>query len=133
MLKNTSPSLLTELLLLLSLGNLTFSAMAFVRCPSEDLSSQPFARIKWSTLAIGLAGSSQLLYLVFVAAWIFRWLRFYPGNPIEMFAIFAGLTLSGAAFLTALFGAGLTRWAGVLSSAVTAFLWLLAAIASVAV
>lgn len=87
----------------------------------------------FGSLALGLVFSSQILYLVFSAAWLFRWTRFYPGNPLQNFAILGGLALSAGAFITAFFGAGLKRVAGILSSMLTVGLWLLSAVASVAV
>jgi hypothetical protein len=89
---------------------------------------------RWfGSLALGLAFSSQILYVAFSAAWFFRWRQFYPGNPMQNFVTLGGLALSAGAFVTALLGTGLKRCAGVLSSVITGGLWLLSSVASVAV
>lgn len=124
---------MATLLLVFSLVNLCSAIVALVQKPDEDTESAPFKRAKWSTIGIALVGGSQLLYLVFSAIALFRWIRFYPGNPIEIAATLTGLTLCVVGFVVALFGEGLRRWAGILSCVVTTILWLLAAIASVAV
>lgn len=124
---------MATLLLVFSLVNLCLAIVALVQKPDEDTAPVPYKRARWSTIGIVLAGGSQLLYLVFSAVWLFRWIRFYPGNPIEIGAILAGLTLCVVGFVIALFGEGLRRWAGVIYCAATTIPWLLAAIASVAV
>jgi hypothetical protein len=131
--KDTHLSLMTTLLLLISFGNLCSCLVALVHSPDENASALPLKSTSWSAIALALASGSQLLYLAFSAAWLFRWIRFYPGNTVESLAILAGLTLSAGAFVIALFGGGLKRWAGVFGSAITALLWLLSAVASVAV
>ena len=70
-----------------------------------------------------MAFSSQILYLAFTVAWLFKWMHFYPSNPIETYSILVGSFLSAGAFVTPLFGTGLKRSAGVLSSVITAGLW----------
>jgi hypothetical protein len=126
----------TLALLLISFANLCLLALpALYRIcqpapPSEQL---PRGTTGFGSLALGLAFSSQILFLAYVAAGLFRWTKFYPGNPIQTFAILGGLALSAGAFVTALFGTGPKRWAGALSSAITGGLWLLSAVASVAI
>jgi hypothetical protein len=83
------------------------------------------------TLLLGLC--SQVLYLVFVLIWLFGWMPFYPGNPVEGIATSAGLLLSTAGCVVAALGIGLRRCVGLASGVMTGFLWLLAAAASVAV
>jgi hypothetical protein len=126
----------TLALLLISFANLCLAASAvFYRgsLPAPP-SEQPLRETaRFGSLALGLAFSSQILYLAFTVAWLFKWMHFYPSNPIETYSILAGLFLSAGAFVTALFGTGLKRCAGVLSSVITAGLWLLSALASVAV
>ena len=110
-----------------------FSIGAVLQYPDEDASSVQNKRSRWPRIGIALAGGSQLLYLVFSLVGLFRWIRFYPGNPVEVAAILAGASLCVVGFVIALFGEGLGRWAGALSCAATTILWLLTAIASVAV
>jgi len=80
-----------------------------------------------------LAFVSQALYLVFLAAWMFHWLRFNPGNPTIERAYQAGLALSFLGLFTALVGTGTRRWISFIVSIATAFLWILAAVASIAI
>jgi hypothetical protein len=126
----------TFALLLLSFANLCLLALPTLYRISQPVRS-PEQLPRWTTwsgsLALALAFTSQVLFLAYLAAALFRWMQFYPGNPIQNFAIRGGLALSVGAFVTALFGAGPSRYAGVLSSVVTAGLWLLSAVASVAV
>lgn len=121
------------LLFVFSLVNLCLAIVALVQKPDEDTASAAGKRARWATIGIVLAGGSQLLYLIFSVLGLFRWIRFYPGNPIEIAGILAGLTLCAVGFVIALFGEGLRRWAGALYCVSTTILWLLAAIASVAV
>jgi hypothetical protein len=127
----------TLALLLISFANLCLLALPGLYRISQP-ARPPEQLPRWTTwsgsLALGLAFSSQILYLAFTVAWLFKWMRFYPGNPIETYGIMAGLFLSAGAFVTALlFGTGVKRCAGVASSIITAGLWLLSAVASVAV
>ena len=133
MAKGIHLSPMAALLLLFSLVNLCLAIVALVQKPDEDTASVPCKRARWSTIGIVLAGGGQLLYLVFSGVGFYRWIRFYPGNPIEIAAILAGLTLCIVGFVIALFGEALWRWAGVLYCVATTILWLLAAVASVAV
>jgi len=126
-------SFITTLFLLLAVANLCLCIVALVHDLDDDDSPRSPKTVKRFVFAPALAGMSQLLYLAFVVVGFFRLIRSYPGNPIEIFGILAGLALSAAAFVMALLADGLKRWAGILSSAVTALLWLLAAVASVAV
>lgn len=126
----------TVILLLISFANMCLVCMAAL---SRDDQSEPRSQELprgtklFGSVALGMALSSQILYLVFSAAWLFQWTKFYPGNPIQRFVTFGGLTLSAGAFVTALLGTGLKRFVGVLSSLATVGLWFLSAIASVAV
>lgn len=125
----------TTLLVLLSCANLGLVVVAFfygdggVTVVLEQGSRRTAL---WGTLGLGLASISQILYLALAAAWQFRWIRFYPGSPIPIHSILVGLMLSASAFVTALFGSGLKRCAGILVAITTAGLWLLSAAVSVA-
>lgn len=126
----------TLTLFLISFANLCLVALALLyrtRQPAPPSEEPPRATTWLGSLALGLAFSSQVLYLAFSVAWLLRWIYFYPGNPTQDFAIRGGLALSAGAFVTAFFGTGLKRCVGVLSSVITAGLWLLSAVASVAV
>lgn len=79
-----------------------------------------------------IAFLSQVLYLVFLAAWQFRWVRLYPGAPVYGVAP-VGLVLSFSGLVIAFFGSGPKRWISFIVSIAIAVLWLLAAVVSVAV
>jgi hypothetical protein len=83
-------------------------------------------------LSMMMAFLSQALYLVFLAAWQFRWVRFYPGAPVYRI-VPVGLVLSFFGLVIAFFGIGPKRWISFMVSITTAVLWLLAAVVSVAV
>jgi hypothetical protein len=87
----------------------------------------------WGTTAIVIAGHSQLLYLALVLTWWFRWMRFYPGNPIEHDVFFGGLLLSGAGLLTSVLGIGFKRCVGVGVAATTGVMWILGVAVSSAI
>lgn len=123
---------LTLLLLLLTV-NFGLLAVGFFHSREESPTEHASKRALLGRAAIALASGSQVLFLVYAAAGRFAWVRFYPGNPIQIYAILAGVILSCMALGTALFGRGLKRVAGALVAITTAGLWLLAAIASVAV
>jgi hypothetical protein len=126
----------TLVLLIISLANICFLALAVVYYRSRPKSSSEQASRKTDTLgsfALGLAFASQILYLVVGSAWLVRWVQFYPGNPIQNLVIIIGLVLSAASFVTAFLGTGIKRYASVLSSVIVGGLWLLSAVASVAV
>src|ERR1700730_8378949 len=109
----------TLVLFLVSFANLWLIATAVFYRGSQPAppSEQPPRETPWlGTLALGLAFSSQILYLAFSAAWLFRRAQFYPRNPMQSFVILGGLALSAGALVTSLFGTGLKRYAGVLSS-----------------
>jgi hypothetical protein len=90
-------------------------------------------QLKWaSPLSMILAFLSQVLYLVFFAAWLFHWVRFYPGEPIYH-ACQAGLALSFFGLATALLGTGPKNSVSLIVSLTTGSLWILVGIASVAV
>jgi hypothetical protein len=126
----------TTVLLLVSCANLILLLVAFLR-PNNDPST-PSARpspgaLLYGTLGPGLACVSQILYLVLGAAWLLRWMHFYPGNPIETYSILAGLLSSTGAFATAFLTTGRRRFAAIFVAITTGGLWLLSAIASVAI
>jgi hypothetical protein len=126
----------TLALLLISFANLCLLALAalYRGSPPEPPSGQLPRETAWfGSLALALAFSGQILYVAFTVAWLFKWMHFYLGNPIETYSILAGLFLSAGGFVTAVFGTGVKRYAGALSSVITAGLWLLSAVASVAV
>lgn len=129
-------SITTLLPLLLSFVNLGLVAAAFLRSNNRATSAieenHRNTRL-WDTAGLGFAAGSQILYLVLATAWLFRWTRFYPGAPIPTRSIAVGLILSLGAFVTAPFGSGFKRIAGLVAAIITGGLWLLAAVASVAV
>ena len=90
-------------------------------------------QLRWAApLSMILAFLSQALYLVFLAAWLFHWVRFYHGARIYG-TIPPGLTLSFFGLLIAILGTGPKRWVSLMVSVTTGFLWILTAVASVAV
>ena len=90
--------------------------------------------LRWPTkISVASAIAGQLLYLVLVAAWLFRWVRFYPGAPVPTNAIVVGLILALVALIAGVFSQGLTRWATMFAAVMMIGLWLLAAVASAAV
>lgn len=125
----------TVMLFIISLTNLCGVAFAAAYCRSQRgvSSDQPQKNDGFGSFALGLAFLSQILYLVFGIAWFFRWLQFYPSNPTQNLTIFTGLALSAASFVSAFLGSGLKRYASIVSSAISGALWLLSAVASVAV
>src|SRR5258708_4409458 len=74
-------SLFAILLLLISLGNLYGIGLGLWYRKSDSLTSGETLPDKCGTMAIVLLTCSQALYLVFFFAWLFQWVRFYPGNP----------------------------------------------------
>lgn len=84
-------------------------------------------------LSLLMASGSQMLYLAFVAVWWFQWMKFYPGRPIQTMGILSGLLLSPGALVIGMFGSGLRRTAVAFVGFTTGLLWLLSAVASVAV
>jgi hypothetical protein len=80
-----------------------------------------------------MAALSQVLYLVLTVTWFYNWINFYPGNPTQNFVLLAGLFLSVGAFVTAVFAAGLKRAAGIVVGVITFGLWVVSAMASVAI
>ncbi len=127
----------TVALLLLSFSNLCLIVLAaFYRVDENPLSSpEPSAKYRstFGYLSIAFATASQLLYIGLGFAWFFRWMNFYPGNPIETFGIRLGLLLSCGAVVAAPFGIGMKRCAGLFVGFTTTGLWLLSAIASVSI
>jgi hypothetical protein len=122
-------SLLSSLLLLLSAADLYLIGLAiWYRYNHNAEATHANSR----TLDLILVSCSQLLYLVFVLAWLFRWMNFYPGNPIQNGAILCGLSLSIAAVCTAPFRPNSYSFITIIVAVVTAGMWLLAALGSVA-
>ena len=126
-------SLFAILLLLISLGNLYGIGLALWYNDSDSLTSSEALPDKWGTITIVLLACSQVLYLIFFFAWLFQWVRFYPGNPVQTVSIACGFLLSTTALLAAFFGLGLKRLIGIIVAFTTALLWLISAIGSVAV
>lgn len=60
-------------------------------------------------------------------------IHFYPGNPIENLAILFGLSFSTAALCIAFFSPSSQRIVTIVIAVTTTGMWLLAAVASVAV
>ena len=126
----------TFTLLLISLVNLCFLAVAvFYHCRERamDAGKPPSKTATYGLLAVVLASCSQLLYLGFGFAWWLHWMRFYPGNPIQTLGILAGLVLSVCALIMAALGRGLNGAAAAVVALTNIGLWLLSAIASVAI
>ena len=128
-----SLSLLSLLLLLISAANLYLIGFAAWSWRSESSTPPKTIRDELRALGLILLSCSQLLYLVLVFVWWFRWMRFYPGNPIENIAILGGLLLSVAGLCTTPFGPASQRFITIVVAVTTAGMWLLAAVASVAV
>ena len=84
-------------------------------------------RVPWTVI---LAFASQALYLALGVTWWFRWMNFYPGNPVQNFTIFVGIFLSLGAFVTAGQATGIRLFASTFVGAVTLGLWLLSIVAS---
>jgi hypothetical protein len=126
-------SLFAILLLFISSGNLYGIGLALWYRDSDSLTSSETLPDKWGTMAIVFLTCSQVLYLIFFFAWLFRWVRFYPGNTVQTLCIACGFSLSAAALLTASFGLGLRRLMGIIISFTTALLWLISAVGSAAV
>jgi Ca2+/Na+ antiporter len=130
-----SISLPTMLFLLLSGANLALLGIAFSRKDEDEftVAERPSRRPHRGMISLGILFASQLLYLAFVTAWIFRWMHFYPGNPVETVAIVVGLSLSSIALLLAIWAGRFRRLVGILVGVITLFLWLLSALISAAV
>ena len=126
-------SLFAILLLLISSGNLYGIGLALWYHNSDSLTSSEALPDKWGTIAIVFLACSQVLSLFLFFAWLFQWVRFYPGNPVQTISIACGFSLSAAALLTAFFGLGLKRLIGIIIDFTTALLWLFSAVGSVAV
>jgi len=126
-------SLFAVLLLIISSGNLYGIGLALWYRNSDSVTSSEALPDKWGTRAIVFLTCSQMLYLIFFFAWLFQWIRFYPGNPVQTFSIACGFSLSAAALLTASFGFGVKRLLGIVISITTALLWLISAVGSAAV
>jgi hypothetical protein len=126
-------SLFAVLLLLISSGNLYGIGLALWYRNSDSVMSSETLPDKWGTMAIVFLTCSQVLYLILFFAWLFQWIRFYPGNPVQTLSIRCGFSLSVAALLTASFGLGLKRPLGLIISLTTALLWLISALGSAAV
>jgi hypothetical protein len=66
----------------------------------------------------------------FLFAWLFHWMRFFPGNPVEAASIRCGLAFSAVALGAAPFGLGTKRLVGIVVASSTGLLWLIAAFGS---
>jgi hypothetical protein len=129
----TRLSLFAISLLLISAGNLYGIGLALWYRNSDALTSSDALPDKWGTMAIVFLACSQALYLLFFFAWLFQWVHFYPGNPLQTISIACGFSLSAAALLTASIGLGLKRLMGIIIAITTGLLWLISAVGSVAV
>jgi hypothetical protein len=126
-------SLPAFLLLLLSATDLYLIGVAMLHRHSRSATPSGPLRDEARTLGLILLSSSQLLYLMFFFAWLFQWMHFYPGNPTEEIAILCGLSFSVAGLCTAPFGPSSQRLITIVVALTTVGMWLLAAVASVAV
>src|SRR5690348_309408 len=103
-------SLATAVVLLISGTNLC--CLAYALFPNEqgapDLQLTRI-KLKWAApLSMVLAFLSQALYLFTLAAWVFHWVRSYPGSPIYHTTPI-GLALSFFGVVTAFIGTGAKR------------------------
>jgi hypothetical protein len=127
----TFVALVVELLI----SGVNLCALAYALFSKEQTDPESLlirAKFNWAApSSMILAFLSQALYLVFLAAWLFRWVRFYPSAPIYR-TIPTGFALSFFGVVTALFGTSERRWISLMISLGTAFLWTLSAVVSVA-
>jgi len=107
-------SLFAILLLLISSGKLYGSVWHVGTTTPTRSRRREHSPDKWGTIAIVLLACSQILYLIFFFTWLFQWVRFYPGNPVQTVSIACGFLLSAAGLLTASFGVGLKRLIGII-------------------
>jgi hypothetical protein len=127
-------NLATVVVLLISGTNLCGLAYALFQTEKGEPDLH-FTRIQlnWAApLSMILAFLSQALYLVGLAAWVFRWVRFYPGAPIYHTTLI-GFALSFFGLVAAFLGIGAKRWISLMVSLTTGLLWILDAIVSAAV
>jgi hypothetical protein len=121
-------------LLFLCGTNLLLMALAVFYRRNHDLAaatvpSPPTGSHAWG---IALASASQVLYVGLALSWAFRGNHFYPGNPYITPAVLVGLLLSASAAACAFFENGYVRFAVLFVAVTSAGLWLLSALASVA-
>ena len=89
-------------------------------------------KLKWAArMSIILTFLSQTLYLVFLAAWLFHWVCFYPGAPVYR-VVPTGFALSFFGLVAALLGTSPKNWVSFMVSLTTASLWIIAGVVSVA-
>jgi archaellum biogenesis protein FlaJ (TadC family) len=119
--------------LALSLANLSGLAVAVFYKSDPDEPKAASLQVRCGTGSALLLAVSQVLYLVFVMAWFFRWMRFYPGAPLPFACGVSGLALSIAGLLAALFAPKLQCYIGVAVGLTLSFLWLIGLAVSVAV
>jgi hypothetical protein len=127
----TFVALVVELLISgVNLCALAYALFSKAQADPERLLIRP--KFTWATpLSLILPFLSQVLYLALLPAWLFHWVRFYPGAPIYR-TIPVGFALSFFGAVTALLGTSERRWIGLMVSLVTASLWISCAIVSVA-
>ena len=121
---------------LLSFFNLGLLALAFFNRKREAGDAphlRPRLAAPSASLPLWLAAGSQVLYLLMATLWLYRLIRFSPGSALVGWMVFTGLVLSVSAFLTALRTRGLPCWAAIFVAFTTAWLWQLAALATIAV
>jgi hypothetical protein len=122
----------TVILLALSVSSLWLIGFAMWPKSSEPAEDVDSHRNQLGDISLALLGVSQILYVVDLFAWLFRWIRFSPGAPLPSLAINSGLLLSAAALLIAPFAFGAKRWVGIGVGLITAIMWLFAGAMSVA-
>lgn len=116
-------------LILLCFVNLALVVIGFASTRHRQAPTNP--RITKASLS--LAFVSQLLYLLFAVAWSLRWMDFYPGNPIETATIDVGLLTGLGALFTAFGTRGWVMAVALFVGFVSACMWFLAGVASVAI
>lgn len=102
-------------------------AAAFYNGVGSNEGPDSATRVKLGRVAVLLGLCSQLLYCLMVAVWRYSWVPFDPGvNSISHFEAklsnIGGL-LSVATLMTALFGIGWRRCAGIWVGATTFYFW----------
>lgn len=130
--QSRSLSLPSAAFLLISMSNLfLIGVAAWNRDPESATPTNP-PREKLRALSLILLSVSQLLYLLVFFVWFFRLTPFHRGNPVGEFINLCGGLCSIAALFVTPFGNGPHRFAMTTVAVTTTFMWLLAAVASVA-
>jgi hypothetical protein len=117
-------SLFDLLVLILCGGNLCLVIYAFLKTETDSGSTGEMSKHHNMVLIPG--APSQTLYLLFLLAWRYRWMRFYPGNSVHLRVMGAGILLSAASIFSGLLGTKSRGIVSVVVGASTGLLWFLA-------